>query len=154
MTPLLEAGSAGSAVPGGYVDELDFLLTEHLEDLVREYLPVALENGTSEAQLRAWLTDEGLPDGGLLDVGETARLNGVETDTLHHWLQATRDADRANLPRTTACYVLPNISKGTRIRLWRRSRAIVASWRSGRLKPGTLEPIERRATGRRPGVTT
>lgn len=145
------------APPDRYVDELDEMLQQP-ERLVLEYLPVAEAAGVTEAQLRAWLSNVDVETGlrlsdqeRLLGYPEVAELFGVELDTVRQWSNAYKRAVRLREPVTTACFIAPNITQGTKVRLWDRARCILFGWRTGRLKPGTLIPIKRKPTGAPPG---
>jgi hypothetical protein len=153
--PTREGGDVPTLTePPVYLDELQRLLVEHLDDLVMEYAPQAARHGVTEAQLRAWLSnvDErtGLPladEDRLLSYEETATLYGVEVDTLRQWVYALNIALRDNAPITSACFIPPNIRKGAKVRLWDRARCILFGWRQDRLVPGTLIPKKRKPPG-------
>lgn len=129
------------------LDELDRLIKElGPAGLVEEYRDIAAANGVDETQLLAWLADDDL-----LVPAETARMCGVEVDTLYQWCQELTNAQTTGSPVTDACFIAPNIKK-TNVRLWAANRVLLFGWRTGRLQPGTRTPRLRSPQGRPPGV--
>lgn len=133
--------------PAAFIDELDELLHTRLDQLVAEYLPTALKHGTTEDELRAWLSDDTL-----LDYPATAAFFGVKSDTLRQWVHALNKAVAAGEPPTSTCFMKPDVSEG-KVRQWRRNRCVLHGWRNGKLVPGTLIPIPRKGPGRNPSGT-
>jgi len=131
------------AVPAPrYTDDLHELLLTQLDDLVAEYLPTAVEHGTSEAQLLEWLTSEEY-----LGYQAVADLNGVEVTTLRRWVWTSNKADAAGTPYTSACYIKPDIVEGSKTRLWWEPRVLLYGWRTGRITAGTRTATKRTPPG-------
>jgi hypothetical protein len=155
MIPNPEGGdvAASATAHPPAIDDLERMLRENLDDIVAEYLPQARRHGVDEAQIRAWLTNEGLPDGQrLCRASEAADLYGVQIVTIRQWVWAYNTAVRDDKPLTSSCFIPPDVSIGLKVRLWDRARLILFGWRSGRLVPGTLIPMRRKPSGANPAV--